>query len=289
MRPDALRALVFYRGGAFVEEISSRKNAMVRAAAALHEPAARRAQGAFLCEGARLCADAADSGLQLRQLFCTQAALRKYAVYLQRLLPRAQAAYLVSEPVAALLSDTRSSQGVFCVCGAPARAHVGLGDFASREPCGTCLALERVQDPANLGTILRTAEALGVGTVLLCGEGCDPFSPKALRGGMGAAFRLELVRAADFAPAAARLRAAGWRCYAAVPDAAAVPVTAVDFSAPSLLAVGNEGAGLLPASIAACDGSVTIPMRGRAESLNASASAAILLWEMVREGGAGHG
>jgi len=71
---------------------------------------------------------------------------------------------------------------------------------------------------------------------------------------------------------------------AAVPDADAEPIVALDFSRPTLLAVGNEGAGLLPASIAACDGRVTIPMRGRAESLNASASAAILLWEMMREG-----
>ena len=76
---------------------------------------------------------------------------------------------------------------------------------------------------------------------------------------------------------------------AAVPDAGAIPVTRADFSVPTILAVGNEGAGLLPETVAVCDLRVTIPMRGRAESLNASASAAILLWELMRKEDVGNG
>lgn len=268
-----------------MERISSRKNETVRRAAALLHGQARREQQAFLCEGARLCADAADSGLVVRQAFFTPDAAEKYAAYLARILPRARQAFLVEPPVAALLADTRASQGVYCVCATPARAQQSAAAFSAAHAEGACVALERIQDPSNLGTILRTAEALGVSRVLLCGEGCDPFSPKALRGGMGAAFRMQLFRVQSLAQAAPGLREAGWRLAAAVPDAGAVPVTRADFSRPTVLAVGNEGAGLLPETVAACDVRVTIPMRGRAESLNASASAAILLWEMMREGG----
>ena len=265
-----------------METITRRKNALVRRAADLSRAQARKETGAVLCEGARLCADAAESGLNIREAFFTEKAQEKYAPYVQAIQKRAAASYGISEPVAALLSDTKASQGVYCVCDLPAAPP--LLRLLERPAKGHGLCLERIQDPANLGTVLRTAEALGVETLLLCGEGCDPFSPKALRGGMGAAFRLRLYHLPSLAEAAPQLRKAGWRLLAAVPHADAEPIVALDFSRPTLLAVGNEGAGLLPASIAACDGRVTIPMRGRAESLNASASAAILLWEMMREG-----
>lgn len=272
-----------------MEHITSRKNETVRRAAALLRSQARRKSGMFLCEGARLCADAADSGLEIRQAFYTLEAAEKYAPYLARLLPRARETFLVEPPVAALLADTRASQGVYCVCALPPSAQGSAASFAAQPAAGACVALERIQDPSNLGTILRTAEALGVCRVLLCGEGCDPFSPKALRGGMGAAFRLQLIRVPDLAQTAPTLQKAGWTLAAAVPDAGAVPVTRSDFSVPTILAVGNEGAGLLPETVAACDLRVTIPMRGRAESLNASASAAILLWELMRRGDVGRG
>jgi TrmH family RNA methyltransferase len=143
--------------------------------------------------------------------------------------------------------------------------------------------LEEIQDPANLGTVLRTAEALGEKAVLLCGKGCDPYSPKVLRGSMGAVFRLPMISIPNFAEAAPLLKKCGWTLWAAVPDSDALRVTKADFSNPSVMAVGNEGNGLSKETIALCQ-PVTIPMLGRAESLNASASAAILLWEMMRGG-----
>ena len=102
---------------------------------------------------------------------------------------------------------------------------------------------------------------------------------------MGAAFRLSLVRLPALPEALPHLRRAGWRTLAAVPDASAAKVTKTRFDVPTVMAVGNEGSGLLPETIRACSGCVTIPMSGRAESLNASASAAILMWEMTRECG----
>ena len=152
---------------------------------------------------------------------------------------------------------------------------------------GSCAVLEDLQDPGNLGTILRTAEALGIGRVVLLGDCCDPLSPKALRASMGAVFRLGLSLEPSRQGLFSRLRGEGFRLLASVPDSAALPVTEVDFSqGPCAVFIGNEGNGLSQETIAQCQ-RVTIPMAGRAESLNASAAATILLWEMARAGGEG--
>ena len=150
------------------------------------------------------------------------------------------------------------------------------------DPAKSYLALESVQDPANLGAALRTAEALGIGGAVLGGECCDMYSPKVLRASMGAVFRLPIFRAENMAQAVGSMNADGFATFAAVPDREALPVTRADFSRPCVAVVGNEGNGLRPETIRACSISVNIPMAGRAESLNASASAVILMWEMMR-------
>ena len=176
------------------------------------------------------------------------------------------------------------------------------------------LLLENVQDPGNLGAVARTAEALGIDGLVVAG-GCDVYSPKALRASMGALLRLPVevlygsavtkdagaspvglkiqcaaplsgavpaTRQAPLLEYLAAARAAGYNTYASTPAADAVPVTAADFSGKVLCVVGNEANGVTPDTMAACDARVTIPMEGRAESLNAAAAAAILMWEMVR-------
>ena len=256
-----------------MEKITSRQNKTVREAAALLSSAEERAaRGEFLCEGARLCQDAARSGIEVLRCFVTAQALEKYAAYLQPVLERARQSYLVADHVAGLLSSTKSPQGLLA------------GDAAGG---GSCAVLEDLQDPGNLGTILRTAEALGIGRVVLLGDCCDPLSPKALRASMGAVFRLGLSLEPSRQGLFSRLRGEGFRLLASVPDSAALPVTEVDFSqGPCAVFIGNEGNGLSQETIAQCQ-RVTIPMAGRAESLNASAAATILLWEMARAGGEG--
>ena len=154
------------------------------------------------------------------------------------------------------------------------------------------LLLENVQDPANLGAIARTAEALGI-SGLLVSSGCDVYAPKALRASMGALLRLpvEVVDAGavlsgegktPVSPLLTQAEALGFKTYASTPAADAVPVTEADFSGPVLCVVGNEANGVTPETMAACAERVTIPMTGRAESLNAAAAGAILMWEMVR-------
>lgn len=266
-----------------VEIITSRKNEWVKLAVRLSMDAAfRREKKAFFVEGARLCEDAVRSGCEVSCLFCTEQAFSKYGSYLDSILPAAGHVFQVAPHVAQLLAETKSSQGVFCVCALPR-------NFAAESKSAimnvrNCLALEDIQDPGNMGTILRTAEALGVGQVVLAGKCCDVYSPKVLRASMGAVFRLPLHYESDLAVAFNKWKEQGYACYAAVPRPGARSILEVDFSAPSVIAVGNEGNGLRPETIDASTGCVLIPMEGRAESLNASASAAILMWEMMRRG-----
>lgn len=265
-------------------EITSRKNEVVKDMVRLSNSVAyRRERRRFVTEGARLCCDAAKSGAPIFLLLYTPQAKEKYPSYLEAVFQKAERQYLISPEVASCLSGTKSTQGVFCVCGAPDAPR----DFPNAAGGGHCLVLENIQDPANLGAMLRTAEALGIRSVLLCGDCCDAYSPKVLRASMGAVFRLPLFPAPDAQQALQRLREAGFLTLAAVPDASAVPVTSLRLDRPAAVAVGNEGNGLTGEAREACAECVTIPMRGRAESLNAAASAAILMWELVRRGTGG--
>ncbi len=262
--------------------ITSRQNPKARQAAALARSGESRwEKRQFLCEGARLCRDAALSGLPVEFCFVTERARAKYGDYLRPILPVCREAYLIEEHVAELLSSTKASQGVFCVCGWPA----GLLPEAAWEPeQAPLLVLENLQDPGNLGTVLRTAEALGIGQVVLLGECCDPLSPKVLRASMGAVFRLKLRAEGNSEKLCKLIKEQGFRLHAAVPEASALGVTEIDFSiGQHAVVIGNEGNGLTAETIALCHDRVTIPMAGRAESLNASAAATILLWEMRRK------
>lgn len=261
--------------------LSSRKNEILRRASQLGSSAEmRRETGLFLAEGARLCRDAVRSGLLVREVYYTEHAEKKYAEYLREILPASQKVYQVAEHAAGLLSQTKNSQGIFCVC---EKRQDEMWELSQRGDMSHVLLLENVQDPGNLGTVFRTAEALGIFSVGLCGDCCDLYSPKVLRSSMGAVFRIRTSLFPSLEQACDCFRSSGIPVYAAVPDADAIPVTKLDFSHCAVIAVGNEGNGLSEEGIRACTASVTIPMGGRAESLNAASSAAILMWEMVRK------
>ena len=264
--------------------ITSRKNELIREAVRLADSAAfRREKQLYFLEGARLCSDAVLSGVPVALLLYTPQAEEKYAVYLDPIRSAAEKACSVSPEVASAFSDTKTPQGVFCLCRMP----VETENLASLQKDRHYLAFENLQDPANLGAVLRTAEALGIGGVLLSSGCCDVYSPKVLRASMGAVFRLPLYSALPMPQTVADLGKAGFLTLAAVPDRTARPVTELLFDRPSVMVIGNEGNGLTAETIEACSERVTVPMAGRAESLNASASAAILAWEMMRSSSGG--
>ena len=255
--------------------LTSRANALVKQAAAVRRSAReRRESGLFFLEGARLCADAASSGTVVSVCLYTDEAAEKYADRLQDVLSAAEKTARITPDLAKYLSETQSPQGVFCLC--------RMREHASQiDPAGKYLALSDVQNPDKLGAIIRTAEALGLSGLIVEG-GCDLYNPKAQRAAMGSLLRIPIVGTADLCALLADCRRSGMQIFASTPDADALPVTDVSFSGGTVCVVGNEGAGLREEILRSCT-RVTIPMRGRAESFNASAAATILLWEMTRE------
>ena len=183
--------------------------------------------------------------------------------------------YQAGEAVFSAACDVETPQGLVFSCVRPLRRQALTG--VSR-----AVLLDGIQDPGNLGTILRTADAFALDAVILC-EGCaDPTAPKVVRATMGAIFR-QPIYTLPLTEAIAALHAQGLPVYAAAlhRDSAAVGVIDLTHSA---VIVGNEGRGVSAAALEQCDRTVMIPMAGAAESLNASVAASILIWEMTKPG-----
>lgn len=262
-----------------MERLTAKQNEKIKAAVSARDSAkVRRETSLFFLEGARLCADAAENNVEIFRAFLTKKALEKYSDYSQKILASAQECYEISEEISSRLSDTQSPQGIFCLCKANEKSALG----AEIKPSGKYIFLENVQDPSNLGAVSRTAEALGVDGMIVCG-GCDIYNPKALRASMGSALRLPIFTCDNAVEVLSKLGKKGMLTLASTPDSSAVKVTDVDMSGGVVCVVGNEGNGVTYDTMSACKMKVTIPMDGRAESLNASTAAAILIWEMVRK------
>lgn len=239
---------------------------------------ARREAGRFVCEGLRLSLDAVRAGIPVEEVFLTDGFITRHPEAAAELIRAAGAAYAIDAPVAERLGDTRTPQGVFALC--------RMGEAFPPERLlamdGPILGCECIQDPGNLGGMLRTAAALGFAGAILIGEGADPFSPKALRASMGAAFRLPLGRMDGIDGLFDRCAAGGIPTFAAIPSGGE-PVDRLPMRRGVLL-IGNEGNGLSERAIAGARYRATLPMAGGMESLNATAAATILMWEMTREG-----
>jgi TrmH family RNA methyltransferase len=144
---------------------------------------------------------------------------------------------------------------------------------------GKILALEHLADPGNLGTILRTAEAFRADGILLSADCADVFSPKVLRAGMGCSFRLPIYESTDFSSDLKALTEKGFAVYGAMLSEGALSITQLKTTDHFILVVGNEANGIT-LETARVVTPVIIPMKGRAESLNAASAASILLWEL---------
>lgn len=259
-----------------IKTIESRSNEKIKSAQKLAASSRfRNERREFFLEGARLCFDAAASGITLKQVFFTESCAEKYPEKLERIISSADEAYKISRDVASKLADTQSSQGVFTVCAMP------QGDGAGIKKDGKYILLENIQDPANLGAIARTAEALGIDGAVLCGC-CDVYNPKAQRAAMGSLLRLPLIFCGDAADTLKRCVENGMLTLAATPDKNAEKITDISLSGGVIAVIGNEGNGVTEETMAVCR-RVTIPMKGRAESLNASMAAALVMWEMMRQ------
>lgn len=258
------------------EEITSRANPKIKEASSLLTPQGRRKTGLFLIEGARLCADAVSSGFAPTAFFCTEEAAAKYPRAFAVCSESAVKTYIISDGVAEKLSDTADTQQMFCVCRRPENGGGGV------DPEGFYVMTENVQNPDNLGAAARSCEALGADG-LIAASGCDIYSPKALRASMGALLRLPVIRIPSAGEAVRELRQKGMKIFSTVVDPDAESIVSVDKTGGCVCVIGNEGNGVSGEVRALSDHLVTIPMRGRAESLNAAAATAITVWEFVKD------
>ncbi len=238
----------------------------------------RRETGKFALEGARLCCDALTSALPIETVLYTAQAAQTYREEVQALMEAADRSVEIAPSLAGVMGDTAHPQGVFCT--------VKILDnrllLDTINTMGRYGVLEDLQDPGNMGTVIRTAEALGLDGLILSAGCCDIYNPKVLRGSMGGVFRLRVLHTADLPGTLTDLQQRGMTAFACVVDKTATPVHMVSMKEGSLCVIGNEGNGLSAATVAACRERVTICMSGRAESLNASMAAGIVMWEMVR-------
>jgi RNA methyltransferase, TrmH family len=254
--------------------ITSADNPKIKLARALLERRGRQQQGQCLAEGLRLIEDAMRAGIRPALIFFTAVAAETGRD--QDLLARAAELgvplWEVSPSVFATLSDTVTSQGLIAVMPIPALPqplHPRL-----------VLVLDQVRDPGNLGTILRGADAAGVDLTLLLLGCADPWSPKVLRSGMGAQFRLPLAANRSWTDVATQL--AGRPAWLA--DAHGEYLyDQVDWTQPSALIINGETTGPNAAGLQMCRGRVAIPMPGDAESLNVAMATTVLLFEAVRQ------
>ncbi len=260
-------------------EITSKDNQNIKAAVKLVGSAReRREKKSFIVEGVRLCMEALENKCEIKQVFYTEDAYLKYTDKVERLERAAKEAFLITDELAEKIADTVNPQGVFVV----GKMVSNTIDLETIRSDGQYVLLDNLQDPSNIGSIFRTAEALGLSGALLTSDCCDPYNPKSMRASMGAVFRLPYVVLKEPVEELKKLKARDMRPMATVVDESASKITAIRFFKGVIMCIGNEGNGLSEPIKAVCGERVTIPMNGRAESLNAATAAAILMWEMVR-------
>ena len=248
------------------QRLTSRKNPVIQRLRALSADGAfRRAEGEYLLDGHKLLREALDKGAEPRCILWKETAQDWPGL---ENVPQ----YVAPADLFDYVSPMKNSPGPLFTAAIPAEE--------TGPRFAQAILLENVQDPGNVGTLLRTAAAMGVKTVILCGACADVYSPKAARASMGAVFSERLLH---LEPAAARALAKenGLPLYGAALSGRAADIRTLDLRR-AVVAIGSEGRGLSEELLSLCDGELIIPMAPGSESLNAALAGAIVLWEMAR-------
>ena len=248
------------------------RSARIVAARKLTRRAGRDDAGLFLAEGRQAVAEALAEPTRVRAVFATEGAA---AAHHDLLAGTAVPVRLVTEKAAAGLSETVTPQGLVAVC---ALRDVRATDLVAA-PRRLTVALAELADPGNAGTVLRTADACGAGAVVFGGGSADPYGGKAVRASAGSVFHVDVVRGGDLVTLLPALQDAGVTVLAADGGGeSALDELTTELAGPVLWLFGNEARGVPVELAALADARVRIPMRGRAESLNLAAAAAICLY-----------
>lgn len=261
--------------------ISSKENSNIKLYKKLStSKKSRNENGLYVLEGARLICDAINEKV-VDKLFYVKSALEKYSTLLTDELISTisqNSVFEISDDLAKFMSSTEVSQGIFAI----AKKSQASFEADTIKNSSKLLVLDNLQDPGNIGTILRTADACGVDTVLFTKDCCDLYNPKVIRSAMGSVFRLNLFTELEFDEIIKLLKELNVTVYASVVDKTATEIRDIRFEDKSAVVIGNEGNGMPYEHISLCDKSLTIRMCGNINSLNAGMAAGIILWEMTR-------
>ena len=270
-----------------VEEISSTANPRVKWIKSLALKKNRDREQVFLAEGQKLVTDALEKGWQIKMLLHSRRLLeidnplkQQVAELSAKVRARGGDILITSDKVLTSITRRDNPQAVVAVI----EQSLAEADRISFAPTDCWVALDRVRDPGNLGTIIRTADALGAKGVILVGETTDPFALETVRATMGSLFHVSLLSMSgdQFAEFVGRCRSAGGR-VTGTHLKGAVDHRSIDYSqGPQILLMGNEQAGLTDDLVDLCDNVVLIAMAGAADSLNLAVATGIVLFEARR-------
>ncbi len=270
-----------------MEKITSRKNSIITETAKLKMKKYRDASACFTIEGKKLFAEAVNAGLVPRQVFVCEDEIENI-----KLLSDNSHTYVVTREVYEKITNEKSPQGIMGVF----ECHDNVIRFDDEQTksknfnkinevfkfaTNGYIIIENVQDAGNVGTVIRTALALGINAVLCVGC-ADLYNPKTMRAAMGALFKMPVIVCESTAQAVELCRRSCKKMYAAALAKDSISIDDTDFSQPCAVMIGNEGNGLSNEAISLCDGSVIIPISEQSESLNAAVAAAIFMDRMRR-------
>jgi TrmH family RNA methyltransferase len=261
--------------------ITSKSNPKIKEIRLLKQAKHRNTRGEYFIEGVRLVEEALRQALPVRKVVYSprlEEAQRGAALLLlcRKKISRAEWLY-VSEEVMGSISDTTRHQGILVVLGKREYGWEELGKSG-----GMVLLLCELQDPGNLGTIFRAAEAGGVAGLVLTKGSIDPYSPKVARASMGSIFRIPFLTNQDIHDCLKTVRSLGYKIWAATGHGG-VSFWEADLAQPSAVILGQEGAGIPKDLIGAADGLLTIPMTPSTESLNVAMAAGLVIYEGIRQ------
>ena len=258
--------------------ITSTANAKVKRLVNLRKKRrARDEEKVFLVEGIRMFAEIPPK--KLREVYVTESFYHREKQLIDRVLSGTRTVpEVLSDQVFAYASDTKTPQGILCVV---SQMGYGLSDVLEGA-CPYVLVLDNLQDPGNLGTIVRTAEGAGITGIVMSRDCVDILNPKTIRATMGSICRMPFYYAEDFDAAIREIKAKGIHTYAAHLDGARA-YDGEDYRRPCAFFIGNEGNGLRDEVAGQADTCVKIAMEGQVESLNAAIAAAVLMFEGSRQ------
>ena len=249
----------------------------------LKNPKERKYNGKYVVEGMRMVEEIPEE--LLGEIYFTQDFYNKKVVQNERLLRLVNAAvkknkcFLITEQVLKSVTDTETPQGILATVMIKEKTLEDLLGDSTESPL--ILIVEKLQDPGNMGTIIRSAEGAGVTGILVSYDSVDIYNPKVIRSTMGSIFRKNVVVTYDLVGDINRLRSKGIVIYGMHLKGSSMYKT--DLTGPSAFLIGNEGKGLTDDISAAADKLIRIPMKGSLESLNAASSATVISYEALRQ------